>query len=182
MNIVGISGSLREGSLNTLLLRNASRLLPNEVNYQEADINLPMYTGNENRNDAPEKVMVLRELVGNADALIITCPEYNWNMTVAMKNAIDWLSLGGSESPLNFHVAAIAGVGGGRLGSVRAQMSVRSTLLHNKVWIVPGPEVLIAPADDTFNSDGELTDPFALGLLQQVLDELVRVAPTLRKK
>ena len=133
-------------------------------------------------HELPNVVISLRDSVASADALIITCPEYNWNMTAALKNAIDWLSLGGSRSPLNNHVAAIAGVGGGRLGSVRAQMSVRSTLLHNKVWIVPGPEVLIAPTEDTFDTEGNLTDSFAVGLLQQNINELIRVAPTLRKK
>jgi chromate reductase len=182
MKIIGISGSLRQGSLNTALLQVASTLLPDNIEYEETSINLPLHTGNEDMHELPNVVISLRDSVANADALIITCPEYNWNMTSAMKNAIDWLSLGGSQSPLNDHVAMIAGVGGGRLGSVRAQMSVRSTLLHNRVWVVPGPEVLIAPREDLFDSEGNLTDEFAVGLLQQNIDELIRVAPTLRKK
>lgn len=181
MKIVGISGSLRQGSLNTALLEAMSRLLPEDVQYETADINLPLYTGNEDKHEIPNVVKSLREAVASADALIITCPEYNWNMTVALKNAIDWLSLGGPQSPLNNHVVAIAGVGGGRLGSVRAQMAVRSTLLHNKVWVVPGPEVLIAPSEELFDAGGDLIDKVATGFIQQLIDELIRVTPALRK-
>lgn len=180
MKILGISGSLRQGSFNTSLLQAISRLLPTEVDYEVADINLPMYTGNEDIHELPNVVQSLRTAVAESDAMIITCPEYNWNMTVALKNAIDWLSLGGKQSTLNNHVAAIAGVGGGRLGSVRAQMSVRSTLLHDKVWVIPGPEVLISPREDLFDAGGDLTDPLANDLLRKNIAELIRVAPTLR--
>lgn len=182
VKIVGISGSLRVGSHNTILLDAASRLLDPSVEYSTASIDLPLYTGNNPNGVFPDSVSVLREQVRNADALIITTPEYNWSMTAALKNAIDWLSIGGKDSPLNDHVAALAGVGGGRLGSVRAQMSVRNVLLHNRVWVIPGPEVLIAPSDDNFDAECNLTDPFAKELLQTVLDELVRITPLLRKR
>jgi chromate reductase len=143
MKIVGISGSLRTGSRNTALLEAAHRLMPSDIEFAVANIELPLFT--DNHDAFPESVDTLRALVAEADGLFITTPEYNWNITTAMKNAIDWLSLGGAQSPLTGHVAAIAGVGGGRLGSVRAQLAMRTTLLHNRVWVVPGPEVLISP-------------------------------------
>ncbi len=182
MKILGVSGSLRDGSLNTLLLRAISQKLPDTVDYEEASIALPLYDGNEDRTQLPDDVIALSEKVREADALIITTPEYNWSMTAAMKNFIDWMSIGGKNSPINHHVVALAGVGGGRLGSVRAQMAIRSVLLHNKVWVVPGPEVLIAPREDLFDNKGNLTDAFANDLISQVLDELIRVTPHLRKK
>lgn len=181
--IVGISGSLREGSLNTALLNAIGKQLieHDDVEFEIASIDLPLYTGNESRDTIPASVSALRELVKNADGLIITCPEYNWNMTTALKNAIDWLSLGGSKSPLHRHLVALAGVGGGRLGSVRSQMTVRQTLLHNQIWVVPGPEVLIAPSDDTFNDSGELNDSFAVSLIEELISQLIKVAPLLRQ-
>lgn len=179
MKVVGISGSLRVGSLNTKLLHACKKMFPSEVEFVEGSIDLPLYTGNE--ESFPDSVVALRDLVKQADALFITCPEYNWNMTSAMKNAIDWLSLGGSNSPINHHVVGLAGIGGGRLGSVRAQMAVRSTLLHNKVWVIPGPEVLIAPSEDLFDDNGDLKDPIAISLVKDVIDELVKVASYLRK-
>ncbi|HQZ14715.1 MAG TPA: NAD(P)H-dependent oxidoreductase [Acidimicrobiia bacterium] len=181
MKIVGISGSLRDGSANTKLLEACARLLPDNIDFEEANIDLPLFTGNFG-NDLPKSVETIRELVSSSDAMLITCPEHNWNMTAAMKNAIDWLSMGGKDSPLNNHVAALAGVGGGRLGSVRAQMAIRSTLLHDRVWVVPGPEVLIAPSETMFDKNGDLTDPIAIALVKNILDELIRVSPQLRTK
>lgn len=181
MNIVGISGSLRQGSQNTALLYAIEKQMsPFNVNFEVASIDLPLYTGNESKGEYPEAVSTFREKVGNADGLIITCPEYNWNMTTALKNAIDWLSLGGPLSPLNNHVVALAGVGGGRLGSVRAQMATRQTLLHNKVWIIPGPEVLIAPGPDTFDENGELKNEISRSLINDLLKEFIRVIPLLK--
>lgn len=179
MKIVGISGSLRKGSHNTKLLLAMSKMLPSDVEFEQASIDIPLFTDNE--DEIPQSVIGLQNKVRSADALIITCPEYNWNMSTALKNAIDWLSLGGTNAAINDHVVAIAGVGGGRLGSVRAQLAVRQALLHNRVWIVPGPEVLIAPSDDMFDENGDLTDEFANKLIKDLLDELVRVTPLLQK-
>jgi len=181
MKIVGLSGSLREESKNTALLRAISRLLPADTEYEEVSIDLPLYRHDEDKNGFPDSVTQLANKIREADALIITTPEYNWSMTAAMKNFIDWMSLGGKNAPINNHVVALAGVGGGRLGSVRSQMAIRSSLLHNKVWVIPGPEILVAPSEGLFNESGDITDEFAIGLIQQVIDELVRVTPCLRK-
>ncbi|MBP9116412.1 MAG: NAD(P)H-dependent oxidoreductase [Acidimicrobiia bacterium] len=181
LKIVGISGSLRTGSLNTSLLNAINNKFANNdnVDFEMLSIDLPIYTGNEITGEYPESVLELREAVASGDGIVITCPEYNWNITVALKNAIDWLSMGGSSSPIHKKVIAIAGVGGGRLGSVRAQMALRTTLLHNQSWVIPGPEVLIAPNEKTFDKDNNLNDDFANMLLDELLNELVRVAPLL---
>jgi|GEM_PF-5265434 len=59
-------------------------------------------------------------------------------------------------------------------------MAIRSTLLHDRVWVVPGPEILIAPSETMFDDNGGLTDPIAISLVENVLEELLRVAPLLR--
>lgn len=182
MKIIGVSGSIRAESKNTALLRAMTRLLPSEIDYEEVEVELPLYRHDEDKSGIPAQVTAVGNKIREADALIFTTPEYNWSMTAAMKNFIDWMSIGGRSAPINNHVVALAGVGGGKLGSVRAQMAVRSVLLHNKVWVVPGPEVLIAPHDDLFDENGDITDEVAVNLLQQLLDELVRVTPHLRKK
>lgn len=182
--IIGISGSLRIDSRNTALLEAIGKQVRklSDIDFEIGSIDLPMYTGNEPRGFFPDEVVLLRKQIEKADGLIITCPEYNWNITTALKNTIDWLSLGGTLSPLYRKVIAIAGVGGGRLGSVRAQMSLRTTLLHNQAWLVPGPEVLISPNDNTFNEQGELNDPIAVGLVDELIRELVRVGPVINNQ
>lgn len=182
IKIIGFSGSLREGSYNTSLINGIANIIKDKdnVDFEIVSIDLPMYTGNEEWGEFPEAVIALREKIEQADGLIITCPEYNWNMTVALKNAIDWLSMGSKKSPIFRKVVALAGVGGGRLGSVRAQMAVRSTLLHNQVWVVPGPEVLIAPSENMFDENDNLQDNFANELLNELINELLRVAPLIK--
>lgn len=182
MKIIGLSGSLRAESKNTALLRAMSRLLPESVEYEEVSLELPMYRHDEGTNGFPDVVTELGEKIREADALIITTPEYNWSMTTAMKNFVDWMSIPSKTAPINNHVVALAGVGGGKLGSVRAQLAIRTSLLHNRVWVIPGPEVLVSPSDGMFDDDGDLTDEFAVNLVQQLLDELIRVAPQLRQK
>ena len=44
MNVLGISGSLRQGSYNTLALRAAQKLAPEGITLQLADLtDIPMY-------------------------------------------------------------------------------------------------------------------------------------------
>ena len=92
LNILGISGSLRAQSRNTGLLRFAKQCLPPTVNFQIADLaDVPFY--NADRCDSkPEPVQMLIRQVTEADALVLACPEYNYSIAPALKNALDWVS------------------------------------------------------------------------------------------
>ena len=92
LNILGISGSLRAQSRNTGLLRFAKQCLPPTVNFQIADLaDVPFY--NADRCDfKPEPVQTLIRQVTEADALVLACPEYNYSIAPALKNALDWVS------------------------------------------------------------------------------------------
>ncbi len=109
----------------------------------------------EQESGFPESVQRFRDQIAAADALLIATPEYSNSMPGALKNAIDWASRGGAESPLNKKPAAIMGAAG-RLGSVRAQMHLRTVLMHNDLRVVQDPEVLV-PARDAFE-EGELAN------------------------
>ena len=93
-------------------------------------------------------------------------------MPGALKNALDWASRGGEASPLNEKPAAMMGVAG-RLGSVRAQMHLRTVLLHNNLQVVQKPEVLIAGAGNFV--DGELVN-------ERHLDQVKRLCSALFDK
>jgi len=167
IRILGISGSLRRESLNRALLRAAGTVLPNDVTLEIADISdLPLYNWDvEQESGFPESVVRFRNQVASADGLLISTPEYNNSMPGALKNAIDWASRGGQDSPLNRKPAAMMGAAG-RLGSVRAQIHLRTVLLHNDLKTVQKPEVLVA-ADDNF-SGGELVN-------ERYLDQIRRL-------
>ncbi len=174
-SILGIAGSLRRASTNKGLLRAASAVLPADTTLQLADISeLPLYNWDvEQESGYPESVQRFRAQIADADALLIATPEYNNSMPGALKNAIDWASRGGDDSPLNRKPAAIMGAAG-RLGSVRAQMHLRTVLMNNDLRVVQKPEVLV-PGGAAF-ADGELTNERYIDQIRRLIAALVAEA------
>ncbi len=172
--ILGISGSLRRGSHNRALLRAADRVLPADTKLEVADISdFPIYNWDmEQEQGYPESVQRFRKQMAEADALLIATPEYNNSIPGALKNAIDWASRGGAESPLNHKPAAIMGAAG-RLGSVRAQMHLRTILQHNDLRVVQRPEVLVSGGEPF--AEGELVDDRYLDQIRRLVAALVEL-------
>ena len=92
--IVGISGSLRQGSYNSMLLRAAVGAAPAGVTVEEASIrDIPLYDGDvEASSGVPAPVEALKARIVSSDGLLIATPEYNNSIPGVVKNAIDWLS------------------------------------------------------------------------------------------
>jgi chromate reductase, NAD(P)H dehydrogenase (quinone) len=92
MRVLGISGSLRKASINSALLRAASRLAPSsiELTVFSGIGDLPLFNPDlESR--LPSQVLALHSAVANSDALLFASPEYAHGVTGAIKNALDWL-------------------------------------------------------------------------------------------
>jgi chromate reductase len=100
MNIIAISGSLRATSLNTAVLQAASRLAPTGVTIEifEGIGNLPFFNSDLDGDRLPREVAEFRAVIGVADALLISSPEYARGVAGVMKNALDWL-VGSFEFP-----------------------------------------------------------------------------------
>lgn len=154
--ILGISGSLGRGSYNTELLRVTSEVAPPGTSVELADIStLPLYNADvETEVGMPPPVRELREAIARADGLLFATPEYNYSVTGALKNAIDWASR--RPSPLDYKPAAMLGTGG-RSGTARAQRHLWEILQHNQLHVITEPEVLLTGARTLF-PDGSLTD------------------------
>lgn len=168
--MLGVSGSLRRDSYNTELLRVAAEMAPPGMAIDVADISaIPLYNADiERANGFPEPVERFREQIDSADGVLIATPEYNWSVTGALKNAIDWASR--RPSPLDGKPAAILGTGG-RSGTARAQRHLRDILGHNEVDVVTEPEVLLPKAKLLFES-GTLRDEKARREVRELLDAL----------
>jgi chromate reductase len=93
MKIVAISGSLRTTSLNTAVLQAASRLVPAGVKIEMFDGigNLPFFNSDLDGDRLPREVAEFRAVIGTADGLLISSPEYARGVAGVMKNALDWL-------------------------------------------------------------------------------------------
>ena len=157
LNVLALSGSLREKSYNTALLREAGRLAPAGMTIDIASIrDIPLYDADVEANGFPAPVTMLSDKVKSADALLIATPEYNFSIPGVLKNVIDWLSRPPLDAALARKPVAIMGAGG-RLGSARAQYHLRQVCACLSMLPVPRPEVFVLSAWEKFDAQGRLS-------------------------
>jgi chromate reductase len=177
MTILGIAGSLRQGSYNRALLRAARELLPEGTELVEHDLrDLPLYDGDVEAAGDPQPVVALKDAIRAADAILIATPEYNRGIPGVLKNAIDWASRPPLASPLARKPVAIMGASTGLGGTRRAQEQLRSALEFPGALVLEEPHVLVPEAFMRFDESGELADAGVRAELGDLLDALVRVA------
>jgi len=93
LNLIGIVGSLRTGSVNGALARATIDVLPAEIELSLHSVNrLPLFDGDEEAAGPPAEVLELRTAVRDADGIVLFSPEYNSSLPAVTKNVIDWLS------------------------------------------------------------------------------------------
>ena len=158
LRVLAISGSLREKSYNTALLREAVRLAPAGMAIEIASIReIPLYDADVEARGMPAAVTALSAKVKDADALLIATPEYNFSFPGVLKNVIDWLSRPPLDAVLVRKPVAIMGAGG-RLGSARAQYHFRQVCACLSMLPLPRPEVFVLAAWEKFGPDGQLNN------------------------
>ncbi|PVA10550.1 NADPH-dependent FMN reductase [Pelagivirga sediminicola] len=168
--LLTMSGSLRKGSYNRMLIAEAVRAF-GEAEVIEGDLDLPLFNGDVEDAGVPAKVQTLVDQVARADALIIGAPEYNKGISGVLKNAIDWLSR--SKPPvLKDKIAVILSAAGGRTGGETGHFMTQSILTQLQVNVVHGPLILVAAAPKEFGEDGALNNDFLKG---QVADRMARL-------
>jgi chromate reductase, NAD(P)H dehydrogenase (quinone) len=173
MRILGIAGSLREGSYNRALLRTARELLPEGVELVDHDVRaLPFYDGDVEAAGDPEAVVRFKQAIREADAILIATPEYNRGVPGVLKNAIDWASRPPLASPLTGKPVAVMGASTGRGGTARAQEQLRAALEFSRATVLEQPEVLVPEAFMRFDEHGELVDEQTRDEIAALLAEL----------
>jgi len=174
MRVLGISGSLRAGSLNTELLRLAAEELPAGVELELYDElkDLPPYDEDEDGEETHSAVERLRDAVARADAILIATPEYNASIPGQLKNAIDWTSRPrGAAAIANKPVSAF-GTSTGSFGGVWAQEELRKVLRTAGARVVGG-ELAVPRAHIRLAEDGRLLDDELRERAQVLLDTLL---------
>jgi chromate reductase len=158
MKVLGISGSLRQGSYNSMALRAAQKLVPAGMTIDIADIStIPLYNDDVRVAGEPAAVTALKAQVRAADAVLIVTPEYNFSIPGVLKNTLDWLSRP-PEPPFDGKPVAIMGASPGPVGTARVQYDLRKVLVFMNSFTVNKPEVFISFAQNKFDAKGELTD------------------------
>jgi chromate reductase len=153
---LGISGSLRQGSLNTATLRTLPELAPPGVKIESGEIgDLPLYNDDLRQAGYPAAVQRLRDQVQRADAIIFVTPEYNYSVPGVLKNAIDWVSRP-PDQPFAGKPASMMGASPGGLGTGRAQYHLRQVGVYLDLKFLNGPEIMISQAKERFDPEGRL--------------------------
>src|SRR5918993_2417597 len=127
--IVGLSGSLRMGSLNSALLRAAAGAMPNGAQLEVGSIKgIPLYDGDvEAAQGLPDTVVKLKDRVVATDGLLLVTPEYNNSLPGVFKNAIDWLTRPPADIPKVF--------GDRPVGLIGASPGGFGTILSQNAWL-----------------------------------------------
>ena len=178
MNVLGICGSLRKQSTNLGLLKYARDNAPEGIEVKIADLSeVPFF--NADLDSVPSPVQKLLDDIEGAEALLLACPEYNYSMAPALKNALDWASRAPENRLLSGKSAAIMGSGGG-MGSARAQYHLRQICVFLNIHLLNKPEVFSNAFNGSFDDKGNLTDERIQGLVQEQLVALKSWAQRVR--
>ncbi len=206
MRILGIPGSLRQGSHNRRLLQASGRLLeerlpeepgggrllkdPVEGRRLEEPVELVIFDGlkavepfDEDDEDTPgDGVRAWRTAIAAADALLFATPEYSSSLPGQLKNALDWAARPFATSVLRNKPVAVIGASTSMFGAVWAQAELRKVLAAAGARVIDR-QLPVAGAAEAFDAAGDLSDGELRAQLAELLDELVaqvgeRVAQT----
>ena len=173
MKVLGIAGSLRQGSYNRLALRAAQKLAPAgmEILPFEHLREIPPYDEDVKTAGVPARRPAAPRAHPAADALLIVTPEYNYSVPGLLKNAIDWASRP-PEQPFLDKPMAIMGASPAAIGTARAQYHLRQCFVYLDAKILNRPEVMIGQATQKFAADGTLTDEATAKAITALLESL----------
>ena len=169
--VLGICGSLRQGSYNAALLRLAERVRP-EISVVGADLvgRLPLFNPDVETDESswPEAVREFREHAARADGVLIATPEYAHGPAGVTKNAIDWLVGSGG---LIGKPTVLMSASPGQAGGMRAHAPLMPTLTLLGAVLVDS--VTVSRAGARTDTAGEYDDPVVLERMGLAMDEFV---------
>ncbi|MEO6546728.1 MAG: NAD(P)H-dependent oxidoreductase, partial [Ferruginibacter sp.] len=110
ITILAISGSLRNTSSNSYIIKAIAQMLPADVEYIIYDglAGIPHF---DDAAEIPHAVTEWREQVIAADGILFCSPEYAFGVPGTLKNALDWAvgSIAFSDKPVALITAALGG-------------------------------------------------------------------------
>lgn len=182
IKVLGLAGSLRQGSYNKALLKAAKELEPENMDIEIFDLApLPLFNQDLEKS-MPEAVVEFKKKVKEADAILFVTPEYNYSIPGVLKNAMDWASRPYGENSFDGKPAALMGASTGLLGTARAQTALRNTFIFLNIHAVNKPEIMVSLAKDKFDKDGKLLDEKARELIGSLLAALVDLSRKINVK
>jgi FMN reductase len=171
--VVGIGGTLREGSTSLGALKRALAAAEGagaEVELLDLnELRLPMYEPGRALEEYGPEVARLVEAVRGADAVILSTAAYHGTLAGVTKNALDFLQfLSGDERPyLDGRVVGLVATAGGDLAGANALRAMVDAV-HALRGIVAPLTVAVPKAWQKSDGDGEITDDAYAGKLDSL--------------
>jgi len=184
--ILGIGGSLRAGSVTTLVLRTAlagaqdagvhTRLI------DLATLPLPLFDGTYEldgyTSEGREAIVTLLNATREARGFILASPTYHNTISGALKNALDFMELLKDDHParLEGKVVGLVTVQGGVSGT--GNNTITTMLLAARAlraWVAP-TMISVPDSRSMFNEEGQPNDPTLIRRLHQLGAEVARAS------
>ena len=176
MRILAISGSLRTGSSNTMLLRAAVALAPQafEVSVYDGLATLPHFNPDQDNEAAPPPVVDFRSQLHASDGVLISSPEYAHGVPGVLKNALDWVVASGElyGKPVALLNASPR--------SVHAQASLKETLTVMTANLIPEASITVSLRSNKVDEASIISDPGISHALRSALEAFGRAIDLLR--
>ena len=157
MGLLLISGSLRDGSTNTALLRTA-HAMDADTELYEGMRALPHFSPDDDHDDLPAAVRELRAAAGRVEAILVCTPEYAGALPGSFKNLLEWLVGGGEAYRKPIAWINVSGPAAPS-GADDAHDSLRKVVGYLSMEIVEEACVRIPVARDAIGEDGLIADP-----------------------
>lgn len=180
IELIGIAGSLRQGSFNAALLRAAAALMPDGSRLTIKSIeDIPLYNADlEKAEGVPDAVEALKDAIAASDGLLFATPEYNNSLPGVLKNAIDWLSRPPSHIKRVFHgrPVALIGASAGGFGTILSQNAWLPVFRTLRADFWSEGRLLVSRAGDVVDENGEIVDEKVRGQLRVFVEGFVEFA------
>lgn len=167
-----ICGSLRTGSINAqlnhALMMRAKQAGAYVRPLDLAQYDLPLFHGD---LDLPAGVSALKADMRACDGIIIVTPEYNGSLPALLKNAIDWVSITGTEQ----FIEPVYGIAACTPGSMSGIMVLRELnyILTRVGADVVSPHVGTGNASEAFDEAGDLIAQPSSDLADKMIAKLL---------
>jgi len=167
IEILALSGSLRQASINTKLLTAITRAAPDNItiNLFSGLGALPFFNPDLEGLE-PDSVLAFRKVLSASDGVIISSPEYAHGITGVMKNALDWIV--GSGEFMNKPVAVLNAAP----RSSTAYETLKEVVRTIDAKIIPDASIDIPVLGRDLDVSGLLSDPEIAPLIDRVISSL----------
>lgn len=176
LKILGFAGSLREDAYSKKVARfTLEKLSQMGVDTEFVDLrdfDIPLYDGDLQERAFPKGVQKFKNLIKEADAVLICSPEYNWASPGVLKNALNWSSRPYGDAAFDGKLVALMSSSPGRVGGARALLDLRTSLNEMSAWVYP-PTVSVGAVHELLNEKGDIKDPQLVSAIEEFLSDFV---------